>query len=281
MLQMVTPEDARALIVEHTVQIRGKTIGCTDATGLILADGVHGLEAGQEVNGPVVALLTSRGLQQVQVVPHPCIVVISVGSEAAGDPCRACGQMLAAMTKQLRIPDPHLFEAFDTLEDLSFVLDHVSRADIVVLAGGDSELVHEVMSAVNASVVFDSISQEPGGPMLFAIRGARLFFSLPAEPHAALVCYDHYVSPAVRKMMGRPPDAVMVHGQLTSQLTVEAQRTRFMLADTRQHNGGHMVTPIADGASYGMANTYLRLPPGCHDLPRGSEVAVQWIGQKA
>ena len=82
----------------------------------------------------------------------------------------------------------------------------VEQADLVVTNGGvsvgDYDYVKLTLEQMGAELKFWGVDQKPGRPLAFWIFRGRPVASLPGYPVAAMVCFEEYVRPALRKMMG-------------------------------------------------------------------------------
>jgi molybdopterin molybdotransferase len=295
MLYEVEPTHAIELILEHTRRLRPKRVPLAEAVGLALADDLPAdesssawssstLSAGRRIDGVTVCTLALRGLDQVRVVPTPRVAVVSIEQEEeVGGVPHVVGQMTSAMVRQQGIGCGGILPAYDDLEDLSFVLDHVHAADVVLFAlnrAATGDVVSDALAARETSIVFRCVRQQPSSPFIFAVKGARLFFGLPSEPDAALICFELFVAPALRKMMGHPGAPRAFQGQLVRPLEVRTEETQVMLASTSTRPDGYRVDPLVNGSSrrIAAANTCLCFPPGYHRFPAGADVEVHWLG---
>jgi molybdopterin molybdotransferase len=84
------------------------------------------------------------------------------------------------------------------------------RADVLVTSGGVSvgayDVVKEVLSRLG-TVQFDEVAMQPGKPQGFGTIGpdSTPVFALPGNPVSALVSFEAFVRPALRKMLGASP----------------------------------------------------------------------------
>lgn len=294
MLNEVEPNHAIELILEHTLRLRPKRLSLTDAVGLTLAEEVRGDEStsgwssstvtvGRLIDGVTVCTLAAHGFNKVSAVPRPRVALICVEPEERGETPGMVGQMTSALVQQLGIGCGEVIAAYDDVEDLSFVLDHVYPADVVLFVQNSAAAGDVVSSALDlreVSTIFRSVRQQPSSPFLFAAKGARLFFGLPSEPDAALICFELFVAPALKMMMGRSEEPQAFQGQLVRPLEVRTDETQVMLASTSTKSGGFRVDPLVNGSSQRIAaaNTCLCFPPGYHRFPAGADVEVRWIG---
>ena len=88
---------------------------------------------------------------------------------------------------------------------------------------------------------FHKIEMKPGKPLFFGTRGSTLVFGLPGNPVSSLVCFELFVRPAIRALLGHAvPGPCMVHAVIalklalnaSGQLTVEGT-LRYQACDDR------------------------------------------------
>ena len=150
------------------------------------------------------------------VRPRPRVQVISTGSElievghraAFGEVTDCNSYLIAAAAKDAGadarrvgiVPDDHA-KLLDVLET------QLLRADILVTTGGVSmgafDVVKEALSELG-TVEFTRVAMQPGKPQGFGHLGDRVpIFCLPGNPVSALVSFEVFVRPAIRKLLGK------------------------------------------------------------------------------
>jgi len=277
------PEQALELVLEHTPAPRGVNLSLTTAVGLTLAEtascGTNGdaivLERGSPVTAAVAGLLAAIGHNEVSVIRPPSVAVVSVTEEPA------VGVMLTALAREAGVTTTRHFTAEPTLEDLAFLLDHVSQADLVIVAGevfsNSRDIAPQAMVHCGATIVFHGVAQDPGDRMLLATRDQQLLFGLPVEPTGMNICFRRYVDAAIRKWTARPPTG-RFRGRLSGPLEVRSDRTRYVLASCTEGSGSIQVRPLEQGLVPSLeADAYVALFPGTYILADGSEVHGAWL----
>ncbi len=196
-----------------------------------LAQGDLVLPAGTFLGAAQIALLAASGRASALCRPRPRVVVVSTGTELvdAGEipgpgqivdsnshmlmaACREAGAI--AYRVGLVPDDPALL--LETLED------HLIRADLLLTTGGVSvgayDVVKEVLSRLG-TVTFDKVAMQPGMPQGFGTLGAERIpiFTLPGNPVSAMVSFEVFIRPALRRMLGAD---VLLRPQVTAEATV-------------------------------------------------------------
>lgn len=306
------PEGTEAVVMKEKVRREGDQvtlpgeIGVGDhiaARGSECHEGEPLLTPGDPLTPLAVAVLATVGLTEVDVIPEPSLAMITTGDELAGPGevpgttqiRDSNGPMLLAQARRAGLSRCRGLHAFDTLASLTAALAECEDADIVVLTGGVSagrfDLVPEAIAARGGEILFHKVSQKPGKPMLFARRqragdGAQLLFGLPGNPLSTHLGFHRYVLPAVRKRMGRRavvPETA--RGRLAAPLAIGADRTLFVPLRVEREAQGFAATALhgegaADVFATSSANAYLRLPPGEHLLPAGTDIEFEWTGER-
>ena len=186
------------------------------------------LRAGTRLGSRHIALLAASGRSRVVVRPAPRVVIMSVGDELVkpGQPMSP-GKVYDANSNALEASAKHagaVVYRVPAVSDDRNVLrnaleDQLLRADVIVTTGGLSygggDTVKEVLSPLG-SVRFDNVAMNPGrqlgvglldengaaGTARSVNDGATLIFCLPGDPATALIAFEIFVRPALRKMAG-------------------------------------------------------------------------------
>ena len=138
--------------------------------------------------------------------------------------------------------------------------------------------------SMGAEQVFWRVAQKPGGPLgLWRLQG-KLVFGLPGNPVAAMLMFEEYVRPALRRMMGylQPPPAGAPGRSWTrpGKRSGDPARTEFLRVApgpaAAGHGGGaHRAPGLRDPVEHDAGQR-----PGPHpgrppELPAGGEVLLQ------
>jgi molybdopterin molybdotransferase len=181
--------------------------------------GVVVLRHGTVLRPQELGLLASLGFHEAWVHARPRVALLSTGDEVVepGRPRRP-GQIYDANRFALH----GLVEAaggtvidFGIVPDLHDVLrarllEAAEAADVVITSGGVSVGVHDLVKQVLAEVGaidFWQVAMQPGRPFAVGTIGDSLFFGLPGNPVASMLCFLLFVRPALWKLGGRtsPP----------------------------------------------------------------------------
>jgi molybdopterin molybdotransferase len=189
---------------------------CVRRAGEDLTIGSPALAAGVPIGPQQIALLAAIGRERVAVRPRPRVIVISTGSElvdvdvkpAFGQVTDANSYLLAAAARDAGaeayrvgiVPDDHA-ALLDVLES------QLLRADILITSGGVSmgafDIVKQALSELG-TVQFTNVAMQPGKPQGFGHLGGHVpIFCLPGNPVSAMVSFEVFVRPAIRKLLGK------------------------------------------------------------------------------
>lgn len=252
------------------------------------------IPAGTTLTSVNMAVIASTGLATVQAAAAPVVAVITTGDELGkpGKPLGAAqiydsnGPMLLAQARLAGADQNLRLHARDTKESLAKALDEVKAADIVVLTGGVSmgvyDLVPGAVLAAGGEQVFHKVKQKPGKPIFFAVRDQQLIFGLPGTPLGSHFGFHRYVAAAIRQLHGRNPAREQRTGTLTEPLELHGKRTLFRLARARRVEGRWLVDPLpwrgsSDLCGPSLSNCYVRFDAGDTVLEAGAELEFELI----
>jgi molybdopterin molybdotransferase len=85
--------------------------------------------------------------------------------------------------------------------------DAISRADLVLISGGSSVGARDgtldaLLSFPNSELLLHGIAIRPGKPVIAARIDSKLLVGLPGNPVSALVVFDQFVRPHLRRLGG-------------------------------------------------------------------------------
>jgi molybdopterin molybdotransferase len=182
-----------------------------------LQSGQPALGAGAALGPQQIALLAAIGRDRVVVRPRPRVIVISTGSELVdvghvpsfGEVTDSNSYLLAAAARDA---GANAYRYGIVVDDHSALLDALEtqllRADILITTGGVSlgafDVVKQALSDVG-TIEFAEVAMQPGKPQGFGHLGTGSvpLFCLPGNPVSALVSFEAFVRPAIRKMLGK------------------------------------------------------------------------------
>jgi len=172
------------------------------------------LEPGRPIGPPEIGLLATLGHAQVRVYRRPRVAILSTGTELADlgtepgpgqIPNTNTYSLLAQVTDAGAIA-VSLGVAPDRLDAIEARLADGLAADVLISSAGvsvgDHDLVRAALGRSGAELHLWKVAMRPGKPITFGSLGRRLVFGLPGNPVSAMVTFELFVRPALRKMMG-------------------------------------------------------------------------------
>jgi molybdopterin molybdotransferase len=246
------------------------------------------LAAGAVLRPQEIGLLAAVGRAAVRVYPSPPVAILSTGDEVVEAPeapgpgqiRNSNGPMLAAQVARAGGVPHYLGIARDRLDSLRPLVVEGLRAPVLILSGGVSagvaDLVPGVLQELGVTAHFHKVEMKPGKPILFGTRGDTLVFGLPGNPVSALVCFELFLRPALRRIRGHAePGPRMVQAALAEDFAYRTDRPTYhpALLDSAPFTGGagegwrvHVVPWLGSPDLRGLvrANAFVLLPAGEH-----------------
>jgi molybdopterin molybdotransferase len=299
----VIPQGADAVVmVEHADEDRAGgivTVKERVEPGQHVRGRGEDLRAGDPVREPgailrpaEIAALAAVGRTRVSVVRPPRAAVLSTGDEivevsrvpAPHQVRNSNAAMLLAQFHAMRIDARDLGIAGDERGALDAAIAEGLNADLLVLSGGvsvgDYDLVESALIRAGCERLFHNVAMRPGKPVVAARRGGGLVLGLPGNPLSAFTCFQVFVKPALRKLMGHPqPTASPLRAALLSPLRRKPGRLTYHLAQWSVVDGRSAVVPVRSASSGDVlslvnGNAFIVAPGASDALPAGAEVDV-------
>jgi molybdopterin molybdotransferase len=255
------PDGADAVVPQEDVTGNGERITVSGR----VASGAYVRPAGEDVrSGDVVAqpggtigaaevgLLATLGYSQVRVFRRPRVAILSTGNELAdlgSEP--GPGQIPNTNTYSLMA---QVIEAGAEPINLGVVPDQLdaiterlrwglAAADVLVTSAGVSvgelDLVRDALERSGAELHLWKVSMRPGKPITFGTRAGRPVFGLPGNPVSAMVTFELFVRPTLRRMAGaRAVDRPRVTARALEKIDNPGSRRGYLRVTlTRDANG--------------------------------------------
>lgn len=264
-------------------------------------------------SGGEVGTLSFVGRSHVAVYRRPTVAVLSTGNEIvdAGSNSDDVKQHSMYDTNRPALLTALRSAAYKTVDlgicgdtvraTIDALLAGAEQADVIIATGGTSMGEADLLKPVierhlqNGKTWFGRVAMKPGLPTTFATfshKGKdKIVFSLPGNPASALVTFNVFVLPCLRKLSGYHPEkwvAPRLKARLTAPLSLDQNRPEFH----RVHIQTCDTTPYLQATSTGgqrssrassmaIANGYACLPAakdGAQAPQLGDLVDVMLIG---
>ena len=261
-----------------------------------VARGAVVLLPGTVLTPGALALLAALGRLEVPVHRRPRVALLAIGDELVepGRPLPPGGiyetnrTALAAQALEAGAEPIVLGIARDHPEDLQRLLDEAAahRPDLIVSSAGASvgayDWVKEVVGRHGAIHLW-RVNIRPGKPFAFGHYRGIPFFGLPGNPVSAMITFDQFVRPALRRLGGHPrPERPRIPVILAEPVASDGRETYFraliihedgaLRARLSGLQGSHILSAMA------RANGLVIVPEGVRSLPAGAVVMAEvWV----
>jgi molybdopterin molybdotransferase len=261
------------------------------------------LDAGAPLGPAQLGVLASIGRSTVEVHRRPRVAIMGSGDElvdldgfhevlAGRKIVSTNGYTLQALVRDAGGEPVNLGVAND---DPASLRDHLRRAagcDLVLTSAGVSvgefDYTREVIQALGADMKFWRVRMRPGAPLGFGLLGSTAWIGLPGNPVSAMVTFELFVRPVLRRMLGharlfRRPLPVV----LEERVTIGARLTHFLRAIVSTGNDGtvtaRLTGPQGSGilTSMSRANALLVVPEDRPVVEAGETLHALPLGDAA
>lgn len=264
------------------------------AAGEDLQRGTLALTAGTVLGPGQLGVLASVAEVRVFVHRRPRIGLLSTGDELAPLADRAAilsgakiassnSVTLAAMVRLAGAEPVNLGIAADTPESVREHLDRARDCDLVVTSAGISVGEHDhirsVVESLGGALDFWRLRMRPGAPVGFGRVGALPWIGLPGNPVSAMVTFELFVRPAIRRLLGhRLPFRVATPVHTAAPIRVAPRLQHFQRVTLADGPDGVPVATLTGAQGSGLltsmarADALLILPEGQHETPAGARL---------
>jgi molybdopterin molybdotransferase len=303
---MMPPESDAVVMVEHTDETDAGLVeihrGVSPWKNVIqigddIKKGELVFQRGRRLRAHDLGALTGVGIFSVLVYMRPRIGLISTGDEivdADTDP----------KPGQVRNINQHslaglIEESGAELRDWGVVRDDKDQliraigealewSDLVLLSGGSSMgakdiALEAILSFPDSEFIFHGISVSPGKPTIFAKACGKPIVGLPGYPVSALVIFDLFAAPVIRKiggeeMTGMNRFAKTLRATLKTNIASQVGREDYVRVTLERDSERWLATPLPtkSGAIFTLvkADGMVRIDLNQDGLEQGEEVEV-------
>ena len=303
---MMPPESDAVVMVEYADEVEGGLVeihrGVSPWQNVIqigddIKKGEMVFQRGRRLRAHDLGALTGIGISSVPVYRQPRIALISTGDEivdADTDP----------LPGQVRNINQHslaglIEECGGELKDWGVVRDDKDQltkaigealewGDLVLLSGGSSMgakdiALETILSFADAEFVFHGISISPGKPTIFAKACGKPILGLPGYPVSALVIFDLFAGPLIRRLAGQDTETVTrftktVQATLKTNISSQVGREDYVRVTLERDADRLLAVPLPtkSGAIFTLvkADGMVRIDLNQDGLEPGEEVEV-------
>lgn len=256
---------------------------------------------GNPVRPALIGVLASTGVRKVSVFKRPRVAIISSGNElvelddfdeveAARKIVSTNGYTLVALTRVAGGIPLDLGIAEDTPASLKRKLRQAKGCDLILTSAGvsvgDLDHARDVFADLGGDQKFWRVKMRPGAPLAFGMLEDVPWLGLSGNPVSAMVSFELFVRPALRKMQGHAaPFRRTVPVKIEEEIKTGAKLTHFLRAIvTRREDGSltaRLTGPQSSAAltSMAKANALLIVPESSQKVARGSQLNALMLDQ--
>lgn len=269
----------------HDVRPQGENMRCGEVV----------LKAGTEITPGVIGVLATVKAAKIPAYRRPRVAILSTGNELEGindpvDPNKIPDSNTYALMAQVQaagITPVLLGIARDDPAELEHYLKLGLEYDVLLVSGGTSVGVHDyvrpTIEGLGVAMKFWRVAMKPGHPLAFGTTDKTAVFGLPGNPVSSMVCFEEFVSPALRRMTGNPRlFRRTVTARLAHAVKMRPGRTEFVRVQLSADESGYLASSTGTQSSgvllsMALADALLVLPADCTGLAAGSQVTVQLL----
>jgi molybdopterin molybdotransferase len=224
------PDGADAVIPQEDVTLEGETVRVPRPVhagdyvrprGEDIRPGDRLFEAGRVLSPGDIGVLATLGRSRVRVVRRPVVGILSTGDEIVdlggaiglGQIPNSNTYSLMAQVRAAGAEPVNLGVARDRQDEIEARLRWGLGSDLLISSAGvsvgDHDFVKAALEALGAEQHLWLVNMRPGKPITFAtlpspLKGTLPVFGLPGNPVSAMVTFELFVRPALRRMGGHP-----------------------------------------------------------------------------
>jgi molybdopterin molybdotransferase len=225
--------------------------------GADVALGAVALPRGTVVDPGAIGLAAALGRSEVSVHRRPRVGLLTTGDEivpvdrpaAPGRIVDSNSHALAAACLDAGASPTVLPIARDDRASLDAALRAAEGLDALISTGGvsvgEKDLVKAALAAMGTRLDFWRVAMRPGKPITFGRRGRMAVFGLPGNPASALVTFELFVRPALRRLAGLSGNGrAVLPARLATRFEKPAGLTHYLRARAHLRNGELVVEPL-------------------------------------
>jgi molybdopterin molybdotransferase len=252
---------------------------------------------GRRLRAHDLGALTGVGISWIPVYRQPRVALISTGDEIVdADTEPRPGQVRNINQHSLA---GLIEECGGELKDWGVIRDDraalqqaigaaLEWGDVVLLSGGSSMgakdiALETILSFPDSEFIFHGISIAPGKPTIFARACGKPILGLPGYPVSALVIFDLFAAPLIRRLAGENAAALerfskTVRATLKTNVASQIGREDYVRVTLERQAEGLLATPLPSksGAIFTLvkADGMVRIDMNLDGLEQGEEVEV-------
>lgn len=253
--------------------------------------------SGRRLRAHDLGALTGVGISSIAVYKRPRVALISTGDEIVdADTDPRPGQVrninqhsLAGLIEEVggELKDWGVI-GDDRAQLTKAIGEALAWGDLVLLSGGSSMgakdiALETILSFPDSQFIFHGISIAPGKPTIFASACGKPILGLPGYPVSALVIFDLFGAPLLRRLGGESLAALQrfartLRARLKTNIASQLGREDYIRVTLEREGAGFIATPLPSksGAIFTLvkADGMVRIEMNQDGLEQGEEVDV-------
>ncbi|MGF1510558.1 MAG: gephyrin-like molybdotransferase Glp [Myxococcota bacterium] len=219
----VMPDGADAVVLQENAEVQegalrvrspGEPEMNVRRRGSDLAAGEVMLSAGTRIGPGEIGLLAAQRIGAIDVFRRPVVAILSNGDELrdvtdpeeSGTIVNSNAYALAAQVREAGGLPWVLPNVADDLDAIVSAIREGLRADLLLTCGGVSvgsyDFTKEAFARNAIEGNFWKVRIKPGKPLTFGLCSQTPVVGLPGNPVSAMVTFEVFVRPALRRMLG-------------------------------------------------------------------------------
>jgi molybdopterin molybdotransferase len=294
------PEGADAVVPQEDVDAAGDEVTIRPAVtegayvrprGEDVRRGDVVLEPGRAIGPAEIGLMATLGHGQVSVHRRPRVAVLSTGDELADlgtepGPAQIPNTntySLAAQSREAGAEVVDLGVARDRLEAIEERVRWGLGSDVFISSAGvsvgEADFVKEAFTRCGAELHLWQVAMRPGKPITFGSLGGGVVFGLPGNPVSAMVTFELFVRPLLRRLAGhRTLHRPRLHAHALEPIANPGRRRGYLRVTLSRDEGGWGARLTGDQGSAILRSMVLAdglaVVPGDTTIPKGERVEV-------
>jgi molybdopterin molybdotransferase len=256
---------------------------------------------GAPIRPALLGVLASSGIAKVSVFRRPRVAIISSGNElvelerfrevAAGRKIVSTNTYtLAALTRVAGGEPVDFGIAADTPSALRKKLGAAHGCDLILTSAGvsvgDHDHTRDVFADLGGQQRFWKVKMRPGAPLAFGMLKEIPWLGMSGNPVSAMVTFELFVRPALRKMQGHTSlFRRVIPVTTTEEIKIGAKLTHFLRAVVTRGEDGALSARLTGAQSSGAltsmarANALLIVPGTEQKLAKGAVLNAMMLDQ--
>lgn len=246
------------------------------------------LEENIVLNPPKIGVIAAQGIDTVEVYRKPKVGIISTGNELLtnqeelrpGKIYDVNSEMIRSAVNNCGAEGECLGIVRDNYDDLkNKITESLKECDILLCSGGTSagvgDNIRHILDELG-EVYIHGITVQPGKPTILGLVDGKIVIGLPGNPVSAIVIFNVFVAPAIKKLAGfkEEEEQKTIKGTLAKRIHSPIGRMQYQLVRVE----GDKIYPIFkdSGAIFSLASAagYTKVSKQTELLEEGEEVEV-------